>query len=74
MTSDGIGVRDAIARLLQIQGISQRELGRRLGWSHTKVQRHMASDERISVADLEKIAEALDVPVTTFLPGEAVAP
>jgi transcriptional regulator with XRE-family HTH domain len=72
MASDGNGTGDAIATYLRVQRISQRELGRRLGWSHTKVQNHLASDQRISIADLELICAALDVPMSTFLPASEV--
>jgi transcriptional regulator with XRE-family HTH domain len=72
MTSDGNGTADAIARYLRVERISQRELGRRLGWSHTKVQNHLASDARLSIVDLELICDALDVPMSTFLPASEI--
>ena len=57
----------AITDALAAKGISQRELARRLGWSVMKAHRRIKGDVEISITDLEKIAAALDVAVSTFL-------
>jgi transcriptional regulator with XRE-family HTH domain len=61
----------AIQDLLDQQGISQSELARRVGWDRMKVQRRMTGGAELTVAELEQIARALDVPVTRFLTDSA---
>jgi transcriptional regulator with XRE-family HTH domain len=55
------------------QGISQRELARRLGWSQPYAWRRLSVHENADVeftpSELEAIADALGVPVTRFLPS-----
>jgi transcriptional regulator with XRE-family HTH domain len=51
--------------------ISQRELARRLEVSQPWVQGRLAGDITITVADVERIAAALGVPVTQLLPTPA---
>jgi transcriptional regulator with XRE-family HTH domain len=58
---------------LDRQDISYRELGRRLNVSIAYVSRRLSeqADVQFRVDELEKVAAALGVPVTQFLPGEA---
>lgn len=53
------------------QGVSYRELGRRLGVSIAYVSRRLSDDQHVQfkVSELDEIAEVLSVPVTTFLPA-----
>lgn len=53
------------------QGVSGRELARRLNVDQKWVQRRLIGDIEVRPSDLEKIAAALDVPVTRFLDGAA---
>lgn len=55
------------------QGISQRELARRLGWSQQYAWRrlsiHENADLEFTPSELEKIAAALGLPVAQLLPA-----
>lgn len=48
--------------------ISRSELGRRLGVEDTWVGKRLKGQTEISLADLDRIADALGVEVTSFLP------
>jgi transcriptional regulator with XRE-family HTH domain len=48
--------------------VSQRELARRIQVSQPWVQARLAGETTITVADIERIAAALGVPVSRFLP------
>lgn len=56
---------------LDRQDISYRELGRRLNVSIAYVSRRLSDSPEVQfrVDELERIADALDVPVTAFLPA-----
>lgn len=60
---------------LERQDLSYRELGRRLDVSIAYVSRRLSDnpDVQFRVDELERVAAALGVPVTRFLPGEAAA-
>lgn len=60
---------------LDRQDVSYRELGRRLNVSIAYVSRRLSPDPDVQfrVDELERVAGALDVPVTQFLPGEVAA-
>jgi len=49
------------------QGLSQREMARRLGWSQQYFWRRIAGKHEFSASDLEQVARVLDVPVDRFL-------
>lgn len=57
---------------MTLRDVSQRELARRLGWNHVHTHRRISGKVPLSVADLQEIAAALDVPITRFL-GETEA-
>jgi transcriptional regulator with XRE-family HTH domain len=52
------------------QGISQGELGDKLGVSFQQVQKYEKGVNRVGAARLQQIATALDVPVTFFYDGD----
>lgn len=56
------------------QSLSQRELARRCGWSQQYLWRRLAlhdnADLEFTPSDLEAIAAALDVPISSLLPTE----
>jgi transcriptional regulator with XRE-family HTH domain len=60
---------------LERQDLSYRELGRRLDVSIAYVSRRLSDnpDVQFRVDELERVAAALGVPVTRFLPGEVAA-
>lgn len=60
--------RSAISAELTQRGMSQRALARQLGWSQQYLRNRLIGRYALTTTDLEKIAAALDVPVTTFLP------
>jgi transcriptional regulator with XRE-family HTH domain len=55
------------------QGISQAELGSRIGISFQQVQKYEKGVNRVGAARLQQIATALDVPVTFFYDGDGKA-
>lgn len=67
-TARVIGAAKEIAALLDERRMSQRELARQLGVSQPWVQGRIAGETAITVADLERIAAALDVPLADLLP------
>lgn len=50
------------------QGLAQREIAESLGWHVNQYQRLESGKHKISVYDLVRIAERLDVPVSRLLP------
>jgi transcriptional regulator with XRE-family HTH domain len=60
--------RGAISAELTRQGLSQRALARKLGWSQQYLWRRLAGTFPLSTTDLEDVAAALGVPVTKLLP------
>ena len=52
------------------QGISQSELGEKLGVSFQQVQKYEKGVNRVGASRLQQIAAALDVPVTFFYEGD----
>jgi hypothetical protein len=67
-TARVVGAESGIAALMYELRISQRELARRLEVSQPWVQGRLAGDITITVADVERIAVALGVPVAQLLP------
>jgi len=55
------------------QGISQEALGERIGWDQRRVSRRLTAEVPIDLEELERIAEALGVPVSKFIPDAAPA-
>lgn len=51
------------------QRVSQRELARRTGLLQQRLSRRLTGDVEFRASELETIAEALDVPVSRFLPS-----
>lgn len=60
-----------IAQHLWAQGISGRELARRLNVSHAYVSRRLSGEVDCSATDLVNIAEALDLPISALLSEDA---
>jgi transcriptional regulator with XRE-family HTH domain len=67
-TARVIGVESEIRRVLFESSISGRELARRLGVSPPWVSLRLTGETAITVADVHRIAAALDVPVAQLLP------
>jgi transcriptional regulator with XRE-family HTH domain len=55
------------------QRISQSELGAKLGITFQQVQKYEKGVNRVGAARLQRIADALDVPVTFFYGGDGDA-
>ena len=52
-----------------LRGLSQTELGQRIGVAYTQVQKYESATNRIGAGRLYQIAHAFDVPVTWFFEG-----
>jgi transcriptional regulator with XRE-family HTH domain len=69
LTARVIDAESEIGALMYELRVSQRELARRLQVSQPWVQGRLAGDINITVSDIHRIADALGVPVTRFLPA-----
>jgi transcriptional regulator with XRE-family HTH domain len=71
-------LKDSIRSEMTRQGISERELARRLDWSQQytwrRISNHENADKEITPTELEQIAEALGVPVHQLLPAPEPTP
>lgn len=70
-------VKESINAELIRQGVSQRELARRCGWSQQYLWRRISTadkaDMEFTPSELEKIADALGVPVGNLFAAEVTA-
>ena len=66
-------VGDRIKAEMERQSIRQSAVAKRLGMSQGAVSRRIVGVVPFDVAELEKLARLLDVPVTYFLSAERVA-
>jgi transcriptional regulator with XRE-family HTH domain len=70
-TDDELGKRIRLRRVEQ--NMSQTELADKLGVSFQQVQKYEKGVNRVGAARLQKIATALDVPITFFYDGDGKA-
>jgi transcriptional regulator with XRE-family HTH domain len=71
----GVGPQDiAIGQKIRLRrvemGITQDELGKKLGVSFQQVQKYEKGVNRVGAARLQQVADALSVPVTFFYTGD----
>ena len=70
-------IKDSITAELTRQGISQRELARRLGVYPNYLWSRLSTSDKAVVeftpSELERVAEALGVPVSQLIPTEVTA-
>lgn len=63
-----------VERLIRVfrkaKGLSQMELAERVGVSYQQIQKYEKGVNSLSVERLKQIAEALDLPATSFFPTE----
>lgn len=60
----------AIVAEMHAQGLSRLELARRLGWGRMQLQRRLAGDAQLTVAELQEIADTLGVDVMQLFRAE----
>ena len=65
---------DRIRMFRVVQGFTQEELAKRLGWSQSKVCRYEHGDGVPDAEELPKLARALRCQVTDLVPEVADAP
>lgn len=82
MTSLQREVREEVLNLMEAEGVTQKELARRLGVTHSLVSQWLHSKHNWTLSTLERIGEALgytfvvsgwqidEVPLTYFAEGE----
>jgi transcriptional regulator with XRE-family HTH domain len=58
-----------LRRFREASGLSQTELGEKLGVSYQQVQKYERGVSRLSVDTLLRLARALDQPIAAFLPA-----
>lgn len=68
---EGKGLGGRIRRFREAAGLSQTELGDRLGVSYQQVQKYERGANRVSVDALIRIARALGQPFSAFVEAEA---
>lgn len=70
-------VRQSITEEMARQGVSQRELARRLGLGQRYVWRRTSSNTKAALDftpdEIERVANALGVPVSRLIPAEVTA-
>jgi transcriptional regulator with XRE-family HTH domain len=66
-TDVGVGEKIRTQRLLR--GISQTDLGNEVGITFQQIQKYEKGVNRVGAGRLQRIAEALDVPVSFFFEG-----
>lgn len=57
----------------KLRGMSQTDLGRKLGLSFQQVQKYELGTNRVAASRLFEVSQALDLPVTAFFPDQEVA-
>ena len=72
--SNGPAVNIAIRQVREVQGVSQRELARRLGVSQPVVARWEAGRDSPRLDTLQRIAEALEVNLEVIFSGRSPTP
>jgi len=73
MTYEEIGVK--IRETRRAKGIGMEELGQRIGLGYSSMSRlETGHVKRLDVDILQKVASALEVPISTFQDPEAAAP
>lgn len=61
----------AVRAEVQRQGVTQRWIGEQLGLSQAQIWERMHGVVEWRTGELDRLAAALGIPVTTFLPGRA---
>jgi transcriptional regulator with XRE-family HTH domain len=69
---DGKALGAKVRKFREQAGLSQTELGEKLGVSYQQVQKYERGVSRMSVDTLLRLARALDRPLGAFLPAGAV--
>lgn len=59
----------AVKTLRVLRGLSQSELGEKLGLSFQQIQKYETGRNRIAISTLHLIAQALDAEIPDFLPS-----
>jgi transcriptional regulator with XRE-family HTH domain len=67
-----IAVGGQILKQRQVKGLSQTQLAEYVGVSYQQIQKYETGVNRPKVKTLQKLAEALEVPVTYFFAPEAI--
>lgn len=65
-TAEDVAIGEKVRALRLDRGLSQSELGARVGVTFQQLQKYEKGANRISAGRLARIAAALDVPVTAF--------
>jgi len=60
----------AVRREVRSKGVTQRWIGQQLGLSQPQIWERMNGTIEWRNSELEKLAKALNIPVTTFLPQQ----
>jgi len=68
VTAQDVAIGEKLLALRLARGLSQEELGQKIGVTFQQVQKYEIGANRISAARLVDIAEALGVSVTAFFP------
>jgi transcriptional regulator with XRE-family HTH domain len=72
METSGVTLQEQIAEetraMLARRRLTGRQLATKLGWSPQALSRRLTGQLPFTVADLEAVAQVLDIPVTRLLP------
>jgi transcriptional regulator with XRE-family HTH domain len=73
-TAEDVAIGEKVRALRLDRGLSQGQLGARVGVTFQQLQKYEKGANRISAGRLLRIAAALNVPVTTFYPAARRSP
>jgi transcriptional regulator with XRE-family HTH domain len=67
---DSLGIPDRLRAMREARGLTQRNLARRAGLSHTTIAKIERGDISPTIASLQKIVASFNLPVTALISGE----
>lgn len=69
LETENIG--NLIRRLRRLSGMTQMSLAEKMGVTYQQVQKYEKGASELTIRRLRQVADALNVPVSTFVPDEA---
>lgn len=71
MLTDAMNIGNKIRRLRKVAGMTQMQLAEKMGITYQQVQKYEKGVSELTIRRLRQVAEALNMPVSVFVPDEA---